>query len=169
MLNDGGKFSAQLFVPSALFVVLLHAGNRWHNSGLIEQALDYVVVLITNALCLLLFPEVTVVMLAMKQTRGVIFLPGICFNQLDEKPAIFVSHLRRKPFLYFLLASSQSFEIPFLLQSLSLGGRCSRCLNFGDLIEMKVEGTFVHVYVCQLALPLRIKHPIKISQPFEYQ
>ena len=167
MLNDGGKFWAQFFVPSALFIVLLHAGNRWHNSGLIEQALDYVVVLISNALCLLLFPEVTVVMLAMKQTRGVIFLSAICFNQLDEKPAIFVSHLRRKPFLYFLLAPSQSFEIPFLLQSLSLGGRCSRCLNFGDLIE--VEGAFVHVYVCQLALPLRIKHPIKISQPFEYQ
>jgi hypothetical protein len=76
--------------------------------------------------------------------------------------------MRIKPFLYFLLAFSQSFEIPFLLLCLSLGVWCSGCLDFGDLIGMKVEGTIVHVYVCQLALPLRITHAIKISEPFDY-
>jgi hypothetical protein len=73
VLIDGGKFSPQFFLTSALLVVLLHARNRWKNSILIEQLLDYVVVFITNALCLLPFSEVTVVMLAMQQTRRVIF------------------------------------------------------------------------------------------------
>lgn len=125
VLHNGRQFSDQFIVPSTLLVVLLHAGKGRHHSGLVEHALNDAVVLIANTLCLLFAPEITVVMLALRLTRGVLLLSVIGFHQLYKKSAILLCDLRRKSFLYLLLALPQPSKIPFLLLlcGMALGGR----------------------------------------------
>lgn len=125
VFHNRRQFSDQFIVPSTLFVVFLHAGKGRHHSGLVEHARNDTVVFITNTLCLLLASEITVVMLALRLTRGILLLSVIGFHQLYKKPSILLCDLRRKSFLYLLLALPQPSEIPFLLLlcCMSLGGR----------------------------------------------
>ena len=128
-----------------------------------DHAGQHVVVVSLYAVFLSAVVKVAIEVPFFRLLLGVLFRPTVGGVEFAKQPVVLTSDIVFHFVLDLLPASGEALQVGFLLLLIvaSAGSEGVGLSDVLDLVEVELEGLFVHVDVCHLGLSLGIEHANK--------